>query len=97
MLKKYCDRCGLDMTPRKKTMGELVSAAVKDLGLSFSFALRHEPVYKVVRDDEEEVHLCKRCQDAFQKWMKAERPADDLSVKEIDERMVDDNVRSKEV
>ena len=88
MIRKFCDRCGVDLTPKPKSIGEVIGSAFKDLSFSFSVRMKPEPVYKVIRDDDEEVHLCEKCQDAFKKFMKEGRPADDLSVKEIDEKMV---------
>ena len=89
MIRKYCDRCGKDMTPKPQSplIGLCKSISKTLSGVSFSFSVDTTPHYIVKRTDEEDCILCNDCEKDFEQFMKNEKlSGKDVSVIVLDER-----------
>lgn len=84
MIRTFCDRCGVDLTPKPKTIGEKIASAISGFSCSFSFALAgdREPPYVVKRTDDVPVALCESCENAFKEFMSSAAKKNELTVVE---------------
>lgn len=84
MIRTFCDRCGVDLTPKRKTLAEVIGKALCGISDTITFALSNDqtPNYVVKRKDDVPVALCESCENAFKEFMSSAAKKNELTVVE---------------
>lgn len=64
MIKRFCDRCGVEVNEEGRTLWAKVTDAMRDL----AYAMNGDPDYQVVHCDEY-MELCHECKAALRQFM----------------------------
>ena len=92
MIKTYCDRCGVDMTPKKPKFAPVTFQSLLSFAgtISGKFYVDNRPPYKIIRTDDKPVVLCKKCEKAFREFMNG--PEESRDGKNIEIVVADEEV-----
>lgn len=72
MIKHICDRCGMEMIPHEKSLGERIDEQLREM-----WGFKKEPKYEIRRANTDfitgKLDLCEACEKNLIEWMRGDK------------------------